>query len=379
MSQLPEYNFLTRLCIPTMFSVLKDFFISEDILSMNASLNLSEGQLVNFANDVLFEDLNYDIINLANNDPAAEKAVNRMKYVWDAYKGLKAVMYYRIANHLLDFDHSCLMTQSSLTTEDDVEMMKDYMRLQARKISERAAMETTIEINPAAQIGKGFVIDHGIGTMVAPGNSNFSTVIGETCVIGENCTLLNSVLLGAAVINEASSGEEGVAKGKRQPTLGNHVTVCAGVRILGNIKIGDDVTIGPCCVITTDIPAGYNVTIVNQLQYSRPNPKYKNVGCEPKPTIHGLTLDGRVLKLLGSNLGECTLSVVTFNENQETEIKGLTVKTLEKLDNTISFVIEIEGMLIPTQFSLKIATLTYEYILITPPALNLHIRREAKL
>ena len=91
MCQLPEYNSFTKLCIPTMFSVLKDFFISEDILSMNASLNLSEGQLVDFAYDVLLEDLNYDIINLADNDPAAGATGNRMKYVWDSYKGLKAV------------------------------------------------------------------------------------------------------------------------------------------------------------------------------------------------------------------------------------------------------------------------------------------------
>ncbi|MEH2932184.1 serine O-acetyltransferase [Candidatus Ventrimonas sp. KK005] len=379
MCQIPEYNSLTKLCIPTMFSVLKDFFISEDILSMNASLNLSEGQLVDFAYDVLLEDLNYDIINLADNDPAAGTTGNRMKYVWDSYKGLKAVMYYRIANHLLDFDHNCLMTQSSLTTEEDVEMMKDYMRLQARRISEKAAMETTIEINPVAQIGKGFVIDHGIGTKVAPGESKFSTVIGETCVIGENCTLLNSVLLGAAVINKASSGKEGVAKGKRHPTLGNHVTVCAGVRILGNIKIGDDVTIGPCCVITTDVPAGYNVTIVNQLQYSRPDPGHESGRCEPKPSIHGLTLDGDVLKLLGSNLEGCTLSVVIFDGDQETEVKGLTIKTFETLNNVISFVVAVEGMLKSAQFSLRIATLTYEYILITPQALNLYIRREAKL
>lgn len=379
MCQLPEYNSLTRLCIPTMFSVLKDFFVSEDIHSMNASLNLSEGQLVNFAYDVLFDDLNYDIINLADNDPAAATTGNRTKYVWEAYKGLKAVMYYRIANHLLDFEHNCLMTQSSLTTEEDVEMMKDYMRLQARRISERAAMETTIEINPAAQIGKGFVIDHGTGTKVAPGESQFSTVIGETCVIGENCTLLNSVLLGAAVINQASSGEEGVAKGQRHPTLGNHVTVCAGVRILGNVKVGDNVTIGPCCVITTDIPAGYNVTIVNQLQYSRPTLEYESEEHEAKPAIYGLTLDRNMLKLFGSNLEGCTLSVVVFNKDQETEVGGLSVKELEKSSNAISFAVEVQGILKPTRFSLKISTPTYEYILITPQALNLYIRRWTKL
>lgn len=379
MCQLPEYNFLATLCIPTMFGILKDFFVSEDILSMNASLNLSEGQLVNFAYDVLLEDLNYDIINLADNDPAAGTTENRTQYVWEAYKGLKAVMYYRIANHLLDFEHNRLMTHSSLTTEEDIEMMKDYMRLQARKISERAAMETTIEINPAARIGKGFVIDHGIGTKVASGESQFSTVIGETCVIGENCTLLNSVLLGAAVINQASSGEEGVAKGQRHPTLGNHVTVCAGVRILGNVKIGDNVTIGPCCVITTDIPAGYNVTIVNQLQYSRPALGYKSEEQKTKPAIYGLTLDGNALKLFGSNLENCTLSVVVFNKDQETEVGELSVKEFEKSNNAISFGVEVQGIIRPTQFSLRISTLTFEYILITPQALNIYIRKGTKL
>lgn len=381
MNQRAEYQFLENLCIPTMIDVLREFLVpgSDNFLSMNASLNISEGQLSYFAYDVLMEELTFDIINLAENDPAARKTQNRAKYVWDSYKGLKAIMYYRIANHLLNFESNCLITKSSLSTEEDVEMIKDFMRLQARRISEKAATETTIEINPAAQIGKGFVIDHGVETKVAPGEPKFSTVIGETCVIGEDCTLLNSVLLGAEVINEASSEEEGVSTGKRHPTLGNHVTVCAGVRILGNITVGDNVTIGPCCLITSDIPAGYNVTIVNQLQYSRPNPKYDKEVHELKPYIHGLTEEDNELKLFGKNLEYCELSIVSTVEGLEKNIDELRVIAKEIKTNQILFEIEASD-LIPdvSSFSLRIMTASYEYILSNPQVLNVYIRSMAK-
>lgn len=377
MNQRTEYNSLARLCVPTMLTVLKEYFASEDILSMNASLNLSEGQLVNFAQNVLLEDLNYDIINLAENDPAASKTQDKAKYVWDAYKGLKAIMYYRIANHLLDFQNNCLMTKSSFDSDEDAETIRDYKRLQARKISERAATETTIEINPAAQIGKGFVIDHGVGTKIAPGVPKFSTVIGETCIIGEDCTLLNSVLLGAAVINEASTGEEGVAKGKRHPTLGNRVTVCAGVRILGNITVGDDVTIGPCCVITNDVPAGYNVTIVNQLQYSRPDPKHNSSAHEAKPSIYGLSVEEDLLHLFGINLPNCSLSIVTFEEGKESEVEGLKVELVDIASTDIFFRIIVQRKPETNLLSLRIKTDSYEYVLTNPQAIGLYIGRKS--
>lgn len=370
MSQLSiEYSSLIKLCVPTMLSVLKDCFYS-DASPVNTSLNLSEGQLGLFAQNILFEDLIDDITSLANNDPAAKSTNDSVWYVWEAYKGLKAIMYYRIANHLLDFENNCLMTQSSLASEYDNDNIKEYMKLQARRISEKAAIETTIEIHPAAKIGKRFVIDHGVGTKIAPQLSDFSTVIGETCIIGDDCTILNSVLLGAAVINEASSGDEGVAKGKRHPTLGNKVTVCAGARILGNITIGDNVTIGPCCVITTDIPSGYTVTIVNQLQYSRPTCEYGKRKHEVKPVIHGLTRDGDVLKLFGSNLRECSLSIVTYEEGQETNVKDVVIMEEEKSDNMISFTVKFEKNPTERYFSLKVATVSYEYILVTPQVLN---------
>ncbi len=92
---------------------------------------------------------------------------------------------------------------------------------------------TGIEIHPAATIGAGFFIDHGMGV-----------VIGETAEIGENCLLYQGVTLGG-------TGKE---KGKRHPTLGNNVTVGAGAKILGAIKIGDNVIIGANSVILKPVP-----------------------------------------------------------------------------------------------------------------------------
>ena len=82
---------------------------------------------------------------------------------------------------------------------------------------------TGIEIHPAAKIGPGFFIDHGMGV-----------VIGETAEIGENCLLYQGVTLGGALER----------KRKRHPTLGNNVTVGAGAKILGAITIGNNAVIG---------------------------------------------------------------------------------------------------------------------------------------
>ena len=92
---------------------------------------------------------------------------------------------------------------------------------------------TGIEIHPAAKIGAGFFIDHGMGV-----------VIGETAEVGENCLLYQGVTLGG-------TGKE---KGKRHPTLGNNVTVGAGAKILGAITIGNNVVIGANSVILKPVP-----------------------------------------------------------------------------------------------------------------------------
>jgi cysteinyl-tRNA synthetase len=92
---------------------------------------------------------------------------------------------------------------------------------------------TGIEIHPAAKIGTGFVIDHGMGV-----------VIGETAEVGENCLLYQGVTLGGT----------GKDKGKRHPTLGSNVVVGAGAKVLGAIRIGNNVTIGANSVILKPVP-----------------------------------------------------------------------------------------------------------------------------
>jgi serine O-acetyltransferase len=107
-----------------------------------------------------------------------------------------------------------------------------------RVISQIARFITGVEIHPAAQIGRGFFIDHGMGV-----------VIGETSEIGNYVTLFQGVTLGG-------TGKE---RGKRHPTLGNHVVVGAGAKILGGIRIGDNVKIGANSVILKSVPANSTV------------------------------------------------------------------------------------------------------------------------
>jgi serine O-acetyltransferase len=98
---------------------------------------------------------------------------------------------------------------------------------------------TGIEIHPAAQIGKRFFIDHGMGV-----------VIGETTVIGDDCTLYHGVTLGGTSWQ----------KGKRHPTLGDNVVVGAGAKILGPIDIGSGCKVGSNAVVVKSAPP--NSTIV---------------------------------------------------------------------------------------------------------------------
>ena len=109
----------------------------------------------------------------------------------------------------------------------------------ARKISQKAARKTGIEIHPEATIGKGFFIDHGHGV-----------VIGETTIIGDNVTLYQGVTLGG-------TGKE---KGKRHPTLMDGVMVSVGAKVLGNIVIGENSKIGAGSVVLSDVPP--NSTVV---------------------------------------------------------------------------------------------------------------------
>ena len=107
-----------------------------------------------------------------------------------------------------------------------------------RFISQAARILTGIEIHPSAIIGSGFFIDHGMGV-----------VIGETAEIGNYVTLFQGVTLGG-------TGKE---RGKRHPTLGSHVVVGAGAKILGGITVGDNVKIGANSVVLKNVSANSTV------------------------------------------------------------------------------------------------------------------------
>jgi serine O-acetyltransferase len=98
---------------------------------------------------------------------------------------------------------------------------------------------TGIEIHPAASVGEGLFIDHGMGV-----------VIGETAEIGENVTLYQGVTLGGT----------GFATGKRHPTVQDNVTIGSGAKLLGPIAIGHGAKIGANSVVIHDVPP--NSTVV---------------------------------------------------------------------------------------------------------------------
>ncbi len=107
-----------------------------------------------------------------------------------------------------------------------------------RFISHLTRFFTGIEIHPGAKIGKGVFIDHGMGV-----------VIGETAIVGDYSLIYQGVTLGG-------TGKE---TGKRHPTLGKHVVVGAGAKVLGNIQIGDNVRIGAGSVVLRDVPSDRTV------------------------------------------------------------------------------------------------------------------------
>jgi serine O-acetyltransferase len=98
---------------------------------------------------------------------------------------------------------------------------------------------TGIEIHPAARIGDGFFVDHGMGV-----------VVGETAEIGDDVTLYQGVTLGGT----------GFATGKRHPTIEDNVTVGSGAKLLGPIRVGHGAKIGANSVVIHDVPP--NATVV---------------------------------------------------------------------------------------------------------------------
>ena len=155
----------------------------------------------------MFKQIREDIHAVFDRDPAAKSTIE----VIFCYPGLHAIWAHRISHYLYERQYFVLV----------------------RLVSHIARFLTGIEIHPGAKIGKGFFIDHGMGT-----------VIGETAEIGRNVTVYQGVTLGG-------TGKE---KGKRHPTIGDNVVVATGAKILGSFTVGNDSKIGAGSVVLSEVP-----------------------------------------------------------------------------------------------------------------------------
>ena len=154
-----------------------------------------------------FKTLSEEVRLVFERDPAAKSKLQ----VLLLYPGVRAILCYRVAHRL--YNHK--------------------MYFLADWISKHTRRKTGIEIHPAAQIGKGLFIDHGMGI-----------VIGETTVIGDNCTLYQNVTLGGT----------GKDKGKRHPTIGDNVMIGTGAKVLGPFTVGSNSKIAANAVVLSEVP-----------------------------------------------------------------------------------------------------------------------------
>jgi serine O-acetyltransferase len=209
----------------------------------------------------MFTAIRRDLQAVFDRDPAA---TSKLEVVL-TYAGFHALLAYRLTHWLHGFG----------------------LPFVPRALSQIARWLTGIEIHPAAKIGKSFFIDHGMGV-----------VIGETAEIGDYVTLFQGVTLGG-------TGKE---HGKRHPTLGNHVVVGAGAKILGGIKVGDNVKIGANSVVLKSVP--------------------------PNSTVTGVP--ARIIKVEGERLPEATMDHINLPDPIADRFEALEREIIElrkKLDN----------------------------------------------
>jgi serine O-acetyltransferase len=155
----------------------------------------------------MFDTFRADVRVVLERDPAARSVVE----VVLCYPGVHALAMHRVGHRL---------------------WQAGWLTL-ARFVSHLSRFLTGIEIHPAARLGRGLFIDHGMGV-----------VIGETAEVGENVTLLQGVTLGGTSLKRE----------KRHPTLGNNVVVGTGAAVIGAITIGDGTRIGAGSVVVRDVP-----------------------------------------------------------------------------------------------------------------------------
>ena len=183
-----------------------------------------------------------DLTAAIQRDPAAR---TKFEIVF-TYSGFHSIFGYRIAHFF----------------------WKIGLKFFARFLSNLVRIITSIEIHPAAIIGEGFFIDHGVGL-----------VIGETCLIGKNVTMYQQTTLGGLSPSINSSNQKNL---KRHPTLEDGVIVGSGAQLLGPINIGKNARIGANAVVLKNVPA-------NQTYIGIPARKVENVNENKDFDSYGIT------------------------------------------------------------------------------------------
>jgi serine O-acetyltransferase len=153
-----------------------------------------------------------DLAAVYDRDPACTRMLDPLLY----FKGFHALVTYRFAHALWQRGRK------------DFSL---YLQCQGSRIF-------AVDIHPAAVMGKGIMLDHATGF-----------VVGETALVGDNCSFLHAVTLGG-------SGKE---TGNRHPKIGDNVLVGAGAKILGNIKVGSCSRVAAGSVVLSEVPP--NVTV----------------------------------------------------------------------------------------------------------------------
>ncbi|MEG1008523.1 MAG: serine O-acetyltransferase [Clostridia bacterium] len=159
-----------------------------------------------------------DIKNILLKDPAARNILE----VILLYPGFHVLFFHRICHFLWNLK----------------------LKFIARLISNFSKLLTGIEIHPGAKIGRRLFIDHGVGI-----------VIGETAIVGDDCTIYHQVTLGGT----------GKDKIKRHPTIKNNCIIGCGAKLLGNITIGNNVKVGANSVVFKDIEDDKTVIEFNKV------------------------------------------------------------------------------------------------------------------
>jgi len=167
--------------------------------------------------------MNEYLDSVIKRDPAARSRLN----VLLNYPGVKAVFFYKLSHSLWSLN----------------------LYVFARMVSQFARFITGVEIHPGAEIGKNLFLDHAN-----------SIVIGESSIIGDNCTIYHGVTLGGLSPSENSQDQVG---SKRHPTIEDNVIIGCQATILGPITIGKCSRIGASVVVLKDIPAFTTVVSAN--------------------------------------------------------------------------------------------------------------------